>query len=146
MFLDQFAKRDSHFFFDIAGAVHMAGDAEQLRACVASLAKGREPVRSAPQDGRGNGNRFNIVHCRRAAIKAGTCREWRLQARLALLALQRFDQRCLLAADIGAGTAMKIDIELPAGFRGIVAKKAGIIGLVDADCRRRASFTNSPRI
>ena len=131
MFLDQLAKRNAHFLFDIAGIVHMAGDAEQLGACVAVLAETGEPVGAAAQDRRHDGNGFDIVDRGRAAIEAGTRRERRLQARLALLAFQRFDQRGFLAADIGAGPAMQVDVELPAGFGGIVAEKTSGIGLVD---------------
>ena len=32
MLFDQFAERNAHLFFDVAGLVHMAGDAEQLGA------------------------------------------------------------------------------------------------------------------
>ena len=131
MLFDQLAKRNAHFLFDIAGIVHMAGDAEQLGACVAILAETGEPVGAAPQDRRHDGDGFDIVDRGRAAIEAGARRKWRLQARLALLAFQRLDQRGFLATDIGTCPAVKIDVELPARFGGIVAKKAGGISFVD---------------
>ncbi len=51
----------AHRLFDRARRVHMAGDAEQLRALVVVAPEGREPVSAAPQDGRRNRDRFR--HC-----------------------------------------------------------------------------------
>lgn len=103
MRLDQFAERDRHRLFDRARIVDMAGDAKQLGADIVGPAEGREPGRTAAQDGRRNRDRFDIVDRGRAAIEADIGREWRLQPRLALLAFEAFEERCLLAADIGAG-------------------------------------------
>ncbi len=55
---------------------------------------------------------LDIVDRGRAAIEADIGREWRLQPRLALLALEAFEQRCLFAADIGAGAVMDVDVEV----------------------------------
>ncbi|CAI8183024.1 MAG: Uncharacterised protein [SAR116 cluster bacterium] len=92
----------------------MARNTEQLRPCIIFLAKTGKPVSPASQDGRHNRNGFNVVDGCRAAIEAGPGRERRLQARLSFFAFQRFDQRGFLAANIGAGTTMQIDVEFPA--------------------------------
>ena len=84
-----------------------------------------------------DGDGFDIVDCGRAAIKADRRREWRLQARLALLAFQAFQQRGLFAADIGAGAAMEINVVVVARAAGIVADQPGLIGLVDGDLQIR---------
>ena len=49
---------------------------------------------------------------------------------MALLALQAFEQRRLLAADIGAGAVMDVDVEVPA-VHVVLADQARLIGLVD---------------
>ena len=49
-----------------------------------------------------------------AAIEADIGRERRLQPRHALLAFEAFEQRGLLAADIGACAVMEIKVEIPA--------------------------------
>src|SRR3546814_13713612 len=88
--------------------------------------------RSAPpQDGGSDRDRFDIVDRGRATVKADSCRERRLQARLALLALQAFDLGGLLAADIGARAAMDEDFEIIARAAGVLADEALFIGLGD---------------
>ncbi len=59
---------------------------------------------------------FDVVDRRRAAVEADIGRERRLQPRLALLAFEAFQQRRLLAADIGAGAVMDVDVEVVAGL------------------------------
>ena len=50
---------------------------------------------------------------------------------MALLALEALQQRRLLAADIGAGAAMQIELEIIARAAGILADQPGRVGLVD---------------
>ena len=90
-----------------------------------------EPGRAPAQDGRRNGDRLDVVHRRRAAVEAGARRERRLQPRHALLALEALEQRRLLAADIGAGAAMDVDLELPARAAGVLAEQAGRVRFLD---------------
>src|SRR6185312_2240630 len=73
----------------------------------------------------------DIVHRRRAAIETHRGRERRLQARLALLALEALEQRRLLAADIGAGAAMEIELEIIARAAGVLADEPRGISLID---------------
>src|SRR5581483_6273210 len=128
--LDQLAERDTHRLLDIAGALDMARDAKQLRAMVVLRADAGEPGRAAAQDVGRDRDRFDIVDRGRAAIEADIGREWRLQARLTLLALEAFEQRSLLATDIGAGAVRDIEIERPA-VDIVLADQLGLIGLVD---------------
>ena len=111
----------------------MTGDAEDLGAGVLRPADRAPPRGAAAQDGRRHRDGLDIVDRRRAAIDADRGGEWRLQPRLALLALQALEQRGLLAADIGAGAAMQVDVVVPARAAGILADQPGGIGLVDRD-------------
>ena len=138
MLLDQLLQRDAHLLLDVAGLVHVAGDAEQLGAGVLRPAERREPGGAAPQDGRRDRDRLDVVDRGRAAVEADRRRERRLQARLALLAFEALEQRRLLAADIGAGAAMQVDVEIVARAAGVLADQAGLVGLVDRVLQMRA--------
>ena len=73
---------------------------------------------------------LDVVDRGRAAIEAGAGRERRLQARLALLAFQAFQQRGLFAADVGAGAVVDVDVEVPA-VDVVLADQLGLVGLLD---------------
>ena len=136
MGVDELAEGHAHGVFDDARAVHMAGDLEELGALVLRAADGGEPGRAAAQDGRGDGDRFDVVDGGRVAIKAGAGGERRLEARLALLAFQAFEHRGFFAADIGAGAAVDDDIEVIARAAGVLADEAGLVGLADGGEQR----------
>ncbi len=131
MTLDQLAEGNAHLLFHVARLVHVAGDAEELGAGVVRTADAREPGSTSAQDGRRDSDRFDVVHRGRAAIEAGAGRERRLQPRHALLALEALQQRGLLAADIGTGAAMDVEVEVPARSAGVLAEQAGVVGLLD---------------
>ena len=135
MALDQLAHRDAHRLLDIARLVHMAGDAEDFCPGVARTADRREPRRAALQDRRRDGDRLDIVDRRRAAVEADLRRERGLQARLALLALEAFEQPGFLAADIGAGAAVQVHVDVVARAAGVLADQPGVVGLVDRGLR-----------
>ena len=128
--LDQLAERNPHRLFDVAGPLDMAGDAEQLGADIVGPADAGEPRRAAPQDVGRHRDRLDIVDGGRAAVEADVRRERRLQPRLALLAFEAFEQRGLLAADIGAGAVGDVEIERPA-VDIVLADQLGLIGLID---------------
>ena len=129
MRLDQFTERDRHLFFNVARLVDVTGDAEQLRAGIVGTAEARKPLRAAAQDGRHNGDRLHVVHRRRATIEACVGREWRLQAWLALLAFEAFEQRRFLAADIGPGAVVDVKVEVPT-IDVVLADQLGFIRLL----------------
>ena len=130
MALDQLAQRDAHLLFDIARLHHVAGDAIELGAGVVGAADAGEPGRAAPQDVGHLRDGLDVVHGRRAAVEAHVRRERRLQPRLALLAFEAFEQRGLLAADVGAGAVMQIEVEVPA-VDVVLADQPRLVGLVD---------------
>src|SRR5260370_27787683 len=102
MALDQLPEWNPHGFFDVAGTLAMAGNTKQLGADIVGPADGGEPGRTPPQDVRRHRDRFNVVDRGRAAVEADIGREWRLQARHALLAFQALPERGLFAADEGS--------------------------------------------
>ena len=106
----------------------MAREAIDLSAGVTRPANAGKPSGTAPQNRRHHRDRLDVVDRRRAAVEADLRREWRLQARLALLALQALEQRGLLAADVGAGAAMEVDVVVPPRPAGVLADQPGGIG------------------
>ncbi len=137
MGFQQFAQRNAHGFFDVARLLDVAGNAEQLGAGVVRAADAGKPRCAAPQDVGHDRNRFHVVDGGRAAVEPDIGRERRFQARLALLAFQAFQQRGFLAADIGAGAVVDVEIEVPA-VDIVLADQLGVVGLVD---RRLQAFT-----
>mmetsp|Transcript_35491 Transcript_35491/g.114080 ORF Transcript_35491/g.114080 Transcript_35491/m.114080 type:complete len:280 (+) Transcript_35491:273-1112(+) len=85
--LQQLLERDGHLLLDRAGVVDVARDAKQLCARVVLPPEGREPVGAAPHDRRRHRDRLHVSNRGRAAVEAGVCREGRLEAGLARLAL-----------------------------------------------------------
>ena len=77
-------------------------------------------------------------------VEAGDGRERRAQPRLAAVALERVEQRRLLAADVGAGAGVHDDLEVEAGAEDVLAEVArgvrlGDRGLQPAERRARTS-------
>ena len=101
------------------------------------LPSAREPGGAAAQDGRRDRDRLDVVDGRRAAVEAHIGRERRLQPRQALLALEAFEQRRLLAADIGAGAVVDVAVEREA-VDVVLADQPRLIGLVDGALQRLA--------
>ena len=109
--LDQVAQRRAEL--DLVGARprDVAGQAEQLRPGRALRADRGVRLAAHPRMQRDVGQRLDVVDDRRLAEQADLDRERRLVARLAALALDRFEERRLLAADVGAGAAPELDVE-----------------------------------
>ena len=85
MLVDQVAQRNAHRFFDRARLLHVAGNAEQLRAGIVRPPDAGEPGRTAAQDIGHHRDRLDIVDRGRAAVEADIGRERRLAARLPFL-------------------------------------------------------------
>ena len=129
----------------VHGLFDVAGDAEQLGAGIVGPADAGEPGRAAAQDVRRDGDRLDVVDRGRAAIEADIGRERRLQPRLALLAFEAFQQRRLLAADIGAGAV--VDDRCRSPSRGCCPCRSAWPHRPRRPraCRRSRSRMNSPR-
>ena len=57
--------------------------------------------------------------------------ERRLESRLSLFPLDRFDQRRLFSTDISSGASVEIDVEIVTGSTGVLADQTGLVGLVN---------------
>ena len=135
--VDQLTERNRHGLLDHARLVHVAADLEQLGAFVLRIAEAREPGSAAPQDRRDDRDALDIVDGGRAAVEARTCRERRLQARLALLALEAFEHRRLFAADVGTRAAVNFNSTI-AGI-----EDAYVVLLVGSNTRWEAPLVNT---
>src|ERR1700726_464568 len=114
MALDQLAERNPHGFFDVAGALDMAGDAKQFGADIVGPADGGEPGRTPPQNIRRYRDRLDIVDRGGTPKETDIGREWRFQPRHALLAFEAFQERRLFATDISASAVRDVKVERPA--------------------------------
>ena len=92
-------------------------------------AHGPEPVDAVEDDRRHAGDRFDVVDHRRAAVQPGHRGERRAQPRLAAPALQRVEQRGLLAADVGARAGVYHQLQVVAGTVDVAAQEAGGVRL-----------------
>ena len=128
------------------GRVDVARQLEQLGAFVLLAADAREPFRAAAQDGRDDRDALDIVDRGRAAVEARARRERRLEARLALLALEAFEHRGFFAADVGAGAAVDEQVEVVARSGGVLAQQPGFIRLGNRRRNTSVSRMNSPRM
>src|SRR3954471_19526888 len=87
------------------------------------------PVRAALNDQRHVRERLDVVDQRRPLVEALDRRERRLQARVAALALERVEQRRLLAADVRARAAVHDPLERVARAEDAVTEKAALVCL-----------------
>src|SRR6185437_89019 len=130
MAVDQFAQRNAHLFFHIAGPLDVAGNAEQLGASVVLAADAGEPRRAAPHDVGHLRDGLDVVHRGRTAVQPHIGRKRRLEPRLALLAFEAFEERGLFAADVGAGAVVHDHVEVVA-VHVVLADELGLVGLVN---------------
>ena len=135
--VDQLAQRHLHRRLEHAGPLDLAAHAEQLRPAVLLGPERREPLGAAGHHQRRVAQRLDVVDRRRAAPQAGHGRERRLEARLRALALERVEQRRLLAGLVGAGAAVQVDLAVPAAAEDVRADVAGGARVVDGLLQHR---------
>src|SRR5258708_16047029 len=109
MGLDQLLERNAHGLFDVAGPVHVAGDAEYLCAVVLGTTDARKPRSAASQDRGDHRDGLDVVDRGGATIEADRRGEWRLVSGHPLFCLSALQQCRLFAADICPRPAMEID-------------------------------------
>ena len=126
---EQVAEGGAERDLDIAGMVDVPGDREELGAPVVGAPLLQEPLPAALQDHRHRGQRFGVVDGRGAAVETGLGGKGRLIAGLTLLALDGLQECRLLAADIGPGAMMRIEVEVDARTQDIAPDEPGGIGL-----------------
>ena len=121
--VDQLAHRGAELELVVAGLLDVAGDREEHRARRARRADLVEPVGAELEDRRHGRDRADVVDLGRRHVEALHRRERRPRPRLAAPALERVEQRRLLAADVGAGAAVDGHVHL--------AEEARLARLVD---------------
>ncbi|MPN42457.1 hypothetical protein SDC9_190014 [bioreactor metagenome] len=99
---EQGRERRTERNFVVARAIDVAGHREQLGAAVVFLAQAEELFAAHAHDERDGGEGLGVVDGGRLAVQAEGRRERRLEAGLALLAFDRFEQGGFFAADVGA--------------------------------------------
>src|SRR2546421_10751447 len=98
------------------------------RAAGVGRPKGSKPGRTLAQNGRHGGEAQRVVDGGGRAVQAEIRRERRLEARLAGLALERVEQRRLLAADVRAGADEGGQVEVDAAPQHVPAEQSRRIG------------------
>ena len=109
--LEHLAQRDPERRLVEAGPRDPARQAEQARARRVLGADLRVRLAALHDDAGHVDERLDVVDHRRLVEQALVDRERRLVARLAAVALDRVEQRGLLAADVGAGALAQLDVE-----------------------------------
>ena len=99
------------------------GRRRRRAACPSSLVPSPRSRRRSGHDLEHVEERLDVVHDRRLAEEADLDRERRLVARLAAVALDRLEERRLLAADVRAGADAQLDVEREAGAQDVVAEQ-----------------------
>jgi len=142
--VEQIAERDAERELIGPRPVDMARDGVELRSRVALVgADPLEPVGAAHQDVRHVAQRLDVVDHGRLAEGADDGGEGRFHPRLAALAFERFEHPGLFTADVGAGAAMHVHVELEARAHRVVAQDAAVVGIADRpfeDRRRLGVF------
>src|SRR5664280_743102 len=127
-FLDDGAQRDAHRHLDETGVADRPGEGEHLGALAAARADGGEPLGAAQEDRRDAGPRLDVVDQCRLAPEAVLRRERRARLRRAALALDRAQQRRLLAADESARPDADLDVEAEPRAEDVLPEQAGAAG------------------
>ena len=128
---DDVAERDAVGDLVGSGPLHLARDLHNLGAAVLLRPLRSPPLRATLDDERYAGDALHVVHHGGASEDADHSGERGLEAGLAGLALERLDERRLFAADVGARTAMHIDVEVEAAPLDVLAEQAGRVELGD---------------
>src|SRR3954452_14864600 len=122
--LQQFAQRGAHGRLVLPGVLHPPGQREDRCAGRAFRSERLVPVGAAQHDVRDAGERADVVDHRRRVVEAVGRRERRLEPRLTAPALERVEQRGLLAADVGAGATVHDDVAGEAAVQDVLAEVA----------------------
>ena len=128
--LEQHPQRRAERQLVVPGALHLAADREHLRAGRLLGADLLEPVGAVADDVRDVHQRLDVVDDGRRGVQTLDGRERRAQARLAAEALERAEQRRLLAADVRAGAAVQHDVEVVPAAEHVGAEQPRRVRLV----------------
>src|SRR5882762_8851808 len=110
------------------------------RAAGVGRPKGSKPDRTLAQNGRHGGEAQRVVDGGGRAVQTEIRRERRLEARLAGLALERVEERGLLAADVRAGADEGVQVEVDAAPQHVLAEQSRRIGFRERRLEARYRF------
>ena len=127
--LQQLPQRGAERRLVLARLGDVPGQGEDPEALGPLGAVGREVRGPAVEDVRHGRDGLDVVDHRGAGVQPGHRRERRLQPGLAAEALQRVQQRGLLAADIGARPGVHDHLEVEPGTEDVGAQVTGLVGL-----------------
>src|SRR5688572_3388922 len=131
--LDQLAIAGAHRHLEDAGLLHVAADADELRADRTALALRLEPVEPAREDHRNEIKRLDVVDDGRQLPQSLLTRKRRLVARLGAFAFKGFEQRRLFTANVAAWTDEYFQLERQIRSKDTRAKQA--FGVTPPDLR-----------
>ena len=92
------------------------------------------------QDRRNRGEGFGVVDGGGFPVQAEGRRERRLEARFALFAFEGFEQRGFLAADVGAGAEVVVQVEIKTGAEQVFAEETGVSGFGEGGLHALVGF------
>ena len=127
--VDELGQRRAEGHLDEAGVLDLAHEREDLGAGALGAAGLAEPGRAAGHDGRDVVPGLDVVDVGGLAVEALLGRERRTRPGPAGLALERRDERGLLAADEGAGALDDLDVEVEAAAQDVRPDEAVLAGL-----------------
>src|SRR4029453_15951612 len=119
----QLGERDAERELIVAGLRNVARDREDAGTSRALHAKVGEPLPALAQDRRDRCDALRVVDRGRRSIEAEVRGEGRLEARLALLTLERLEQRGFLAADIRTGADEGVNVAVDTGALDVLAEQ-----------------------
>src|SRR5690606_18123469 len=119
--LQQRPERCTKGNFIIAGTIHMPRHTEDLTATAGGRTQVQEPLPAVAHDRGDRRQRLGVIDGRGPAIQTDMGRERWFEARLAFLALQRLQERRLLAANVSAGAKGSIRLEIHPGTEYVLA-------------------------
>src|SRR6202171_3541969 len=124
-------KRKTQLDLEVARPLDVACDRKDLGAAVVGTAQIQKRFSSFANDPRDCSEGLGVVDRGWLPVHAEARRERRLETRHALLAFERFQQRRLLAANVGAVAVAVVQMEAEAAAENIVAEQSCLVGLLE---------------
>src|SRR5690606_32799462 len=129
--LEQLRKRNAERQLVVAGFLDVTRHGENRGAARALDAQVGEPLRTFAQDRRNRRDALRVVDRRGLAVEPEIRRKRRLEARLAGLALERLEERRLLAADVRARADERVDVHVYVRAANAFAEQPRVVGLLE---------------
>src|ERR1700691_4550405 len=114
-----------------SGLIDVAGNGVQPRPAVFWRSERGAPVAALSNDCRRSAERFHVIDYCGATVEPDGGGEWRLDARIAALAFERFHQRGFFAALVGTRSRVRRKLKIESGAQDVFPQVASRIGLAD---------------